>query len=31
MARGSVIVEKQGYEPEGRGFEITWGELLFFN
>jgi hypothetical protein len=28
-ARGSVVVKAQCYKPEGRGFDIRWGE--FFN
>jgi hypothetical protein len=30
LARGSVVVKALGYKPEGREFEIRWGEILNF-
>jgi hypothetical protein len=27
-ARGSVMVKALFYKPEGRGFDIWWGEFL---
>jgi hypothetical protein len=27
-ARGSLVAKALGYMPEGRGFEIRWGEIL---
>jgi hypothetical protein len=31
VARGSVVAKALRYKPEGRGFEIRWGEWMFFN
>jgi hypothetical protein len=28
-ARGSVVIKAVRYNPEGRGFETRWGELIY--
>jgi hypothetical protein len=29
--RGKADVKTICYKPEGRGFEIRWGKLIYFN